>query len=77
MAKVIKQFSWAHRGVEVKEYAEGDLDTDAIDQPDVAEMLQVAETEGWIGAEADQAERPKRGRKPAENKAHDAAPEQA
>lgn len=77
MAKVIKPFSWAHRGVEVKEYAAGDLDTDAIDQPDVAEMLEVAAAEGWIGTEADQAEKPKRGRKPAENKAHDAAPEQA
>lgn len=74
MVKVIKPFTWAHRGVEVKEYPEGDLDHESIDQPDVADMLEVAKTEGWIGEES---EKPRRGRKPAENRAHDSAPETA
>jgi hypothetical protein len=59
---VTKPFTWAHRGVEVKEYAAGDLDTDAIDQPDVADLIEVATREGWATTDKDEA--PKRGRKP-------------
>jgi hypothetical protein len=60
--KVTKPFTWAHRGVEVKEYAAGDLDTDAIDQPDVADLIEVATREGWATEDGD--DKPKRGRKP-------------
>lgn len=53
-----KTFDWAHRGVEVKTYTEGQ-EVDADD----ADMVAVALAEGWAVA-ADKDESPKRGRKP-------------
>lgn len=66
-----KTFDWAHRGVEIKTYTEGQ-EVDADD----AEMVSVALAEGWAVA-ADGDDKPARkSRKAApENKAHDAAPE--
>lgn len=51
--KIKKGFSWAHRGVEVREYRAGDdLKTD--DQ----ELITVAKREGWIEESAAHASAP-------------------
>jgi hypothetical protein len=60
--KIIKDFAFAHRGVEVRSYAAGEtIETDD------AELITVATAEGWI-------EDPKAD-KPPSNKARKAAPE--
>lgn len=44
--KVLKPFSWAHRGIDVVHYEAGQ----PIDpETDDAEMIEVGEREGWIG----------------------------
>lgn len=60
--KIIKDFDFAHRGVEIRSYTAGEtIETDD------AEFIEVATAEGWIeGLKAD---------KPAVNKARKAAPE--
>lgn len=40
--RVIKPFSWAHGGVRVVEYAEGDLI-----ETDEADLITVSKSEGW------------------------------
>jgi hypothetical protein len=55
--KVIKEFSWAFRGVEIISFNEGDpLETED------EELIKVAKQEGWISAQA--------GVKNNENKSH-------
>lgn len=48
MKKIVKKpFDWAHRGVEIEHFEAGreiDLDDEATD----AEMVEVAEREGWF-----------------------------
>jgi len=69
---VKEAFKWAHRHVEVKEYAEGD-----VIETDDADLIEVSIREGWtVEAKAEPAERRERKvNKPAEAAAHDAAPE--
>jgi hypothetical protein len=43
---VIKPFSWAHRGVEIKEYTKDQI-IDSEDQDD--DLIDVGMKEGWIG----------------------------
>lgn len=58
--KILKSFSFAHRGVEVIEYAEGDeVEVDDTD------FEQVAISEGWV--EAIDGAKPKKKGKPAES----------
>lgn len=55
-------FSWAHRGVDIQSYAEGDV-IETEDQ----DMINVATKEGWVEG--------KKAAKPADNKAKPQAPE--
>lgn len=65
-----KTFDWAHRGVEIKTYTEGQ-EVDADD----ADMVAVALAEGWAIEDGDDKPAKKSRKAAPENKAHDAAPE--
>lgn len=65
MHTVIKDFSWAHRHVDIKEYKAGE----SIEFDD-ADLISVAEEEGWIEPEKDG-----KSSAPAANKARRGAPE--
>jgi hypothetical protein len=60
--KAIKPFSWAHRGCEVESFEAGQV----IETED-RDLIDVATAEGWAAPEGD--------KKPSENKARKAAPE--
>lgn len=49
----LKDFSWAHRGVEVEHYQAGqEIDTDDVD------LIRVATDEGWVESEGQKASKP-------------------
>ncbi len=67
----IAPFSWAHRHVEIKNYAEGDV----IETED-EDLIRVSREEGWAVAEGDEAPPKKRSKGVApENKDAGTTPE--
>lgn len=48
-------FSWAHRGVQIKDYAPGDKIEGPDDDADLVELVKVGRQEGWIAEEKSRA----------------------
>lgn len=66
----ITNFSWTHRGVELEHFEAGQV-IETEDQ----DLIDVSATEGWAEAESDESAEAQKAAKPAQNKAHKAAPE--
>jgi hypothetical protein len=70
--KAKKNFSWAHRGVQVEHYEAGQV-IETEDQ----DLIAVSTSEGWTGMAEPKATNPAESKtnKPTDNKAKKAAPE--